>query len=306
MKKIGRAEVENAHEAITKDCRPLEAVRLAYLFLGGSVEEVVSELKGFQNLDGGFGRALEPDFRFPGSSPIATSVAYGVMIEIGLDKEHQLVKDSIRYLIDSYDESQRTWYIVPPGVDAYPRAMWWDYSGWVKEDSTIIYPGNPGAELAGYFWHFDIQPGNFDLEVITREMIDRLVRHEGTMEEHELYCYFRMYEFIPEKFRNMMKEPLAKHTMELVSKEPAQWNTYVPKPLDFVTSRSSFLYPLLADVVEMNLDYLVDKMSSDGTWDPTWEWGRFPEDWEKAKLEWKGAETVKNLKILKAYDRLEL
>ena len=274
MKKIGRAEIEKAYEAITKDCRPLEAARFAFLFLGDSAKAVVRELEGFQNPDGGFGKALEPDFRYPGSSAIATSFAIGVMVETGLDRKHRLVRDATRYLLDSFDNSQRTWYIVPPEIDAYPRAIWWDYSGWVKEDSDIIYPGNPGAEIVGYLWHFDIHPGNFDLEEITQEMMNRLVRHEGKMEVHELYCYIRMYEFVPEKFRNMMKEPLTKHTIELVSKEPAQWNTYVPKPLDFVANKSSFLYPLLADVIEMNLDYLVDNMSSNGTWDSTWEWGR--------------------------------
>ena len=38
----------------------------------------------FQNDDGGFGRALEPDFRLPASSAIATAVGFQYLREAGV------------------------------------------------------------------------------------------------------------------------------------------------------------------------------------------------------------------------------
>ncbi len=306
MRKLGILEIKNAQNTLEKECRLLEAARLSFLFLGGSKEAVISELRSFQNADGGLGKALEPDFRLPSSSAIATSFALDIFVEVGMDSGHDLVIEAVRYLEDTFDPSQGTWYIVPKEVDAYPRAAWWNYDGWVNEDSTVAYPGNPGAELLGYLWHFKIEPDTFDLEEATERMIKRLLNFKGHMEVHELYSYLRMYEFLSSYYQDRMREILVRQSLDLVNKDPSKWDTYVPQPVNFVKDRNFFLYPPLADVTEMNLDYIIETMRSDGTWEPTWHWGRFPEEWEKAKLEWKGVETVKKMKIMRAFDRLDI
>ena len=47
--------------------RPLEKAFFSLAFEAGSVDPVLTELQKYQNADGGFGLALEPDLRTPKS-----------------------------------------------------------------------------------------------------------------------------------------------------------------------------------------------------------------------------------------------
>ena len=65
------------------------------------------------------------------------------------------------------------------------------------------------------------------------------------------------------------------------------------------------LADLLADDLQVHLDYLIDQQTLDGTWEPTWNWGEsYPADWAQAKEEWRGILTLDMLIALHAFDRL--
>jgi hypothetical protein len=63
--------------------RVLEQRRFAHLFRGGDAEPVHTALQAYANDDGGFGHALEPDIRGPGSQPLPTATALALLDEIG-------------------------------------------------------------------------------------------------------------------------------------------------------------------------------------------------------------------------------
>ena len=50
--------------------RLLDRLRFRVLFEGASPEPLVTAIAAYQNADGGFGHALEPDLRGPESEPI--------------------------------------------------------------------------------------------------------------------------------------------------------------------------------------------------------------------------------------------
>ena len=68
-------DVNKAKRFITDTARPLELAEYRCIFEGGPRRAVAEELKRFQNPDGGFGNALEPDNWNPGSTPITTNDA---------------------------------------------------------------------------------------------------------------------------------------------------------------------------------------------------------------------------------------
>ena len=74
-----------ARSFVYKNARPLDLARWKYLFEGGSKEDVLTALAAYQNEDGGFGHALEPDCWNPDSSPIQTWVATEIIKEVGLE-----------------------------------------------------------------------------------------------------------------------------------------------------------------------------------------------------------------------------
>ncbi|NGO15471.1 hypothetical protein G5C60_49845 [Streptomyces sp. HC44] len=63
--------------------RVLERRRLEVFLDAAPVEPVLAALRPYQNPDGGFGHALEPDVRCPGSQPSAALTALEVLAEIG-------------------------------------------------------------------------------------------------------------------------------------------------------------------------------------------------------------------------------
>ena len=82
---IDRAAAETF---IWSAARLVDRHRYAMLFGEGSADPVLAALSGYRNLDGGFGHALEPDLRCPGSQPAATLYALEILHEAGrLDSE---------------------------------------------------------------------------------------------------------------------------------------------------------------------------------------------------------------------------
>ena len=59
----------------------LERRRFERLFRGGGPQPVRDAVAAYRNPDGGFGHALEPDGRCPGSQPLAIAFALSVLDE---------------------------------------------------------------------------------------------------------------------------------------------------------------------------------------------------------------------------------
>ena len=72
-----------AETFIWSAARLLDRHRYAMLFEDGPAEPVIEALRGYRNADGGFGHALEPDLRCPGSQPAPTLYALEILHEAG-------------------------------------------------------------------------------------------------------------------------------------------------------------------------------------------------------------------------------
>ena len=68
---------------IYRHARPIDLARWQFHFEQGSRDAVVRCLTKYQNADGGFGHALEPDAWNPHSTPIQTWCATEIINEIG-------------------------------------------------------------------------------------------------------------------------------------------------------------------------------------------------------------------------------
>jgi hypothetical protein len=76
-------DIAAAEQFIHSTARLLDRHRLAVLLGGAPVQPVLTALRGYQNPDGGFGHALEPDVRDPASQPTAALHALEVLAEVG-------------------------------------------------------------------------------------------------------------------------------------------------------------------------------------------------------------------------------
>ena len=68
---------------IAANARVLDWRRFQRLFQDGPAAPVRDAVAAYRNDDGGFGHALEPDCRAPGSQPAAAAMALRIMDEAG-------------------------------------------------------------------------------------------------------------------------------------------------------------------------------------------------------------------------------
>lgn len=304
--KLSEAALDRARSFIEERARPLERALYSYHFAGADPEPVLAALAEFQNSDGGFGRGLEPDFRLPASSALATTVGLQVLREVRTSADHPLVQSAIRYLLDSYDPEHQVWPIIPPTADSAPHAPWWGYSENLA-DQWGGFLANPRAEIVGYLHQYaSLVPADL-LDRLTIAQIDHLEGAQDEMVMFDLMCYVRLVETptLPEDVRELTLPRIKKAADRLVVRDPGQWREYGLKPIDIVRSPDSPFIRGLEREIELNLDFEVERQAEDGSWPPAWTWGDLhPETWPTAEREWKGVLTLHTLKVLRDFDRL--
>src|SRR6266545_2506925 len=115
--------IDLAEQYILSNARVLERHRFAMLFRGGDPQQVVAALMPYRNEDGGFGNALEPDGRGPGSQPAATLAACTFLDEAG-ELGGELGRRVCDYL-QAISTEDGGLPFVHPNIEGYPRAPWW-------------------------------------------------------------------------------------------------------------------------------------------------------------------------------------
>lgn len=306
MKTISRQVLDKSCAYLEQHCRPLEQKRFAYLFNDGSAGEVLDCLQQYQNDDGGFGNGLEPDFLLPDSSPLATTIAFQIFQKIALTELRAPVKRAVRYLEQQYNPQRQGWYTVPETVNAYPHAPWWHYDA--KLGGTVIdqHWGNPSAEIIGYLYACVHGSSSLPLDELLAYAVDHLNKLDAFASEHEIFCYLRLYELLPESQRAALVPQLESAMEQLISTDPLEWSNYVAKAIDFIKTPHSPFYSLFPVETKRNLDYLVDTISDDGVWLPNWSWGQYEEAWQVAQKHWTGIVTINNLSILHQFGRVKV
>ena len=295
-----------ARAFIVEQARPLDQARFRFLFESGPADGVLRELAAFQNDDGGFGQALEPDVRSPVSTPVATQHALALFRELGTAPEHPMVMRAVAYLVGSYDPHRQLWEIVPPQIEAEPHAPWWTYAAIME---TFHGCGlNPTAGLLGALHDYPTLTDQELRDELTRAVLQRLAERRGALESDELRNVIWLAEC--ERLEPMPREKLRDHvaaSLAAVELDPARWAEYRLQPLEVAPSPSSFLASVLDPAaVHSNLDYWVGLQQADGGWPLTWTWADVDaQAWASAEREWRGQITVERLATLRAYDRLE-
>jgi hypothetical protein len=311
MKKLSRGAFDRARDFIQAQARPLDQALFAHRFEGASADQVTAELAHYQNDDGGFGHALEPDLRTPTSSALATEVALRTLEELGCASDHPMVAHAVRFFLGTIDSEAKVWRVIPRDANAYPHAPWWhDEDGSLARtfDSFLIIPR---ASVVGLFHHYaDLVPADW-----LAELTEHTVATLETMADDafagggdSLRYALRLVETkaLPQSYKDRLVPRLCRLSRKFVSCDPQEWGGYVAAPLKVAPTPDSLVADELRAGLEMYLDYQIDYQTPEGTWEPTWTWGDFyPDVWEQVKREWYGALTLEVLTALQAFDRIE-
>jgi len=303
MKMVNKDALNSAYRFIKLNCDDLHTSLFEYHFFKGTSDNVLGNLKKYQNKDGGFGNGLEPDLLLPASSSIATTIAFQILDGIK-EKDEEMVCSAVKFYENTFDQDRNGWWAVPSQVNDYPHAPWWNYDTQKKCTAIDEYWGNPSSEIIGILYEHRNELQSINIE----RLIEYAIKHLNELEEyqsaHEIYCYIRMYKKLPEIYQRQLKGKISKAIKDLLCLDQSKWNTYVPKPLDFVQSKHTPLFAEIEEYVEEDCDYLVDT-TQNGVWHPTWQWNQYEEQWEESKKNWIAFLTIKNYKILREFGRFE-
>jgi hypothetical protein len=293
---------EKAEQTIRETGRKLDIAIFDYKFKKGSLDSVITELKKFQNEDGGFGHGIEPDFRLKSSSPMATTVGIQYCLKTGLPIDHELYLSAIHYFLQHYKEDDRYWTNVYENVKEEPHAPWWRVDK--VEPPNLERWANANAEISGYLFKFhEIVPKRILDQLLTKitEVLEQSDIIRGSV--YNLMCFERGLEIFPENIQVILKEKII-NTYKGFS--PLTQEKLDEVRVFFLTkSPTDLINHALDKDVEKLLDSEIELIKTNNGCIPTWSWGMFEEAWEQAKKEWIGKMTVDLLITLKNYNKFD-
>ncbi|MDF1538254.1 MAG: hypothetical protein P1Q69_05080 [Candidatus Thorarchaeota archaeon] len=293
--KLTRERYMKGCEFIKKNARPLDQALYRYHFEDGPKEDVIIELVAYQNLDGGFGNGIEPDFRLRSSSPMATFVGLQYYITADGDSNSDMVKAAIEYLVSTYNSEENYWPSTFANVNNEPHAPWW-YVEKIAPPTTENW-ANPSAEIAGYLNKYSrFVPRDF-LARINQRVIEVIESQElitGFL--YNFLCWNRVYTYFPKSISSIIQSKLMSTIQDIAPTFEEKMGEI--RIFWFLEDKNSLLLSN-SDLVYFLLEKEIERQADDGGWWPTWKWGQYEDIWPIAEKEWAGRMTFECLRTLR-------
>jgi hypothetical protein len=292
--------LDDAQDFIWRSARLLERLRFEHLFRDLPAEPVLTALMAYRNSDGGFGNALEPDFRGPVSQPTTSDFALRILDEI--DRPEPGIVRPLYDWIASVSSSDGAVVTVLPNGSDYPRAPWWNPDP--QQRPNLL----PTAGLAGFLHRHGIEhPWREPATEWTWKALDaipgRLAAGEGLLEvSYETRAGLAFLDWVSDRDRAIeVADRLGPALIQAgaILMTPGD-QTEGMLPLDAAPTPDAVARRWFDDAtISAHLDAMVDTRLDDGGWTAAWEF------WAPATgPEWRGIITVERLRVLRAYGRI--
>jgi hypothetical protein len=285
---------------IAAHARVVDSRRFQRLFQDGPAAPVRDAVAAYRNEDGGFGHALEPDCRAPGSQPAAAGMALNIMNETDAWDE-DLVRGACDWLA-AVAPAEGGAAFVEPTLAGWPHAPWW-----VPEDghpaslvATGMIAGTLHARGVSHPW----LDGAAD--VMWNRMGKLWAADDGLSSDgaaaYEMFGVLAFLQHVPD--RDRAREVFGRVgplilERKLVALDPDAAGE-VHGVLDFAPVPDSLARALFDDAtVNAHLDHLARAQKDDGGWMFNW-----PAWSPAAERDWRGFLTVDTLRVLRANGRL--
>src|SRR5579875_286919 len=283
------SRLQNAQNFTWLNARLLERYLFTCLFDNGPKEPVLAALRAYQNEDGGFGNALEPDKRCPSSQPQDIEIALHILDAIDATRD-PMVARACDYLITITTPDGG----VPsalPSVNNYPHTPWW-----AVEDNPPASL-NPTAAIAGLLLKYGIQHPWIET---ASNFCWREIEATDTTEFHTVMPIITFLEYSPDRAQaeRELQRIASRLTQPGVIAFDPDAEGYVQKPLDWAPTPQSYCRRLFDDeTIKKHLDALANQQQADGGWLLSWETIS-----PAVEAEWRGRKTIEVLRTLDAYE----
>lgn len=292
-----------AQKFIYRNARPIDLALWKYHFENGSKDDVLTALAAYQNADGGFAHAIEPDCWNKNSTPIATWAAISKLNEIGFDdKSHPIIGGILKYLDSGKDFSNGKWYNVVKSNNDHPHAVWWGC-----EQGEGIESDNPTASLAGFAMKYADKDSALYKKAsdIVKKSVKDFIESSST-ESHTLRCFMELYEYCASLNTDLVdmlafKTKLYAAIRNAVCSDSGKWMTeYVFKPSSFFDKSQLVFGVVDCGLCEKEAELIAAAQQADGSFPVTWLWHNDYKEFEIARNWWKSSIIITNLLFMRA------
>jgi hypothetical protein len=284
------ADFEAAAQFLASTGRVLDRRRFGRLFGTDGPEPVRDAVAAYRNPDGGFGHALEPDGRCPGSQPLAIALALATLDEAGA-WDDDLVQGACGWL-ERHAPAAGGAVAFDPSIEGWPHAPWWaPEAGQPPSMSTTgLLAGALHARRVRHPW----------LDRAT-ELMWTMISELTATSPYDMRGVMYFLDRVPDRDRAGKAfgqcGPLILD-QGLVTLDPAAPGE-IHTPLDFAPLPGSLARRLFRpDVIEAHLDHLAAAQQDDGGWIFNW-----PAWSPAAAADWRGSITVDALRLLRGNGR---
>ncbi|MEF3312034.1 prenyltransferase/squalene oxidase repeat-containing protein [Paenibacillus sp. GYB004] len=285
--------VDKAGSFLYSHARLLDRKRYEYHFERGTKEAVIQALRAYQNADGGFGNALEPDIRDPHSQPVPTEMALLVMEEI--DCFDPAIMEGIAAYVRTITLENGGLPLIRSSVHGYAHTPWWS-----TEDDRCPSMNPTGTIIGLLYKHYG------DQAIVREHWFEENVRYIWSYMEsnepsgfHDGTHWIQFLQHTPDTGRaaaywRKVDEWLG--APGVIEKDPHA-SGYVQKVLDWAPQKESYAGKFVSgEDKRIHLKALAEQQQEDGGWPISWQPPSIA-----AEQEWRGFVTVERLKTLKSY-----
>jgi hypothetical protein len=291
-----RPDLDAAAQFLAAHGRILDRRRFERLFGDGDATPVRDAVAAYRNADGGFGHALEPDGRTPGSQPVAVELGLRALDQADA-WDDELVAGACDWLERTAPAEGGTTFVAP-SADGWPHAPWWQPQEGLP--ASLVTTG----QLAGTLHARKVDHPWLDRATAWLwDQVESLTPDGGsTVNAYEMRGVLGFLQQVPDRARaERAFAPVGRLVVEsgLLTLDPDA-SGEVHGPLDFAPLPDSIARAVVdADVVSRHLDRLAAGQRDDGGW--TFNWPAWS---PAAESDWRGWITVDALYVLRANGRL--
>ena len=301
MKKLTHENFIKARAYIFANSDDINRAWFRYNFEDGDTDAFMDVLAKYQHDDGGFG-GLVYEFEYQGSCLKCTEHAcrYMFYLKEKPTSDHPVVQKTMKYLLGRYrPDVGHFGNMEEPALNKQAHVPWWCYNEnefppIADEDERILkYSPNGQAGIAAFIAQYsELVPEELYQDII-KYPVEKILRcydkasplyGKGNIDDsfqdddespYNLKCY--------QKFVACLKDkPLADKLAKILCQNPtacmqldyAKWEQgYEELPCDIVDTPESVIYPVVKDLVDESLDYLLKQQNADGCWHLHWRFG---------------------------------
>jgi hypothetical protein len=286
---------------IAGNARIIDRRRFGRLFGDDDAQPARDAVAAYRNEDGGFGHALEPDCRAPGSQPLAVEMALRIMDETGA-WDDALVRGACDWLA-AVAPAEGGAAFVEGTLSGWPHAPWWvpEQGHPASVIATGLIAGTLHARGVSHPWL-----GRAG-ELMWARM-DKLAEQGGNQLQsgpgggYEMFGMLAFLQHVPD--RDRARQAFGRIGPLIIERDLVALDPEAPgevhSPLAFAPEPESLARELFDEAtIKAHLDHLAQAQRDDGGWTFNWlAWS------PAAETEWRGFLTVDALRLLRANGHL--